>query len=374
MLTHMRGQGTAALHIGGFLGPFGGAVLAVLLPELQHDFHASRDAVALAIPFYLVPFAALQLGSGFVGARFGIGKTVRLGYIAYALASLATAIVPNLEGFLAARFVQGCANAFITPLLLATLGEIVPKARLGRSIGTFASVQTGALAASPLVGGVAGAVDWRLAFIGQALVAAALATLPTVKVARRAPGGQLRLLRSQPFALLCVAGFTGYLGVTGIAVLVSARASDAFALSPTARGLVLACFGLAGMLVGRPLGHVVDRIGRRQSAIVGSVVCAISVAVLPSAPDAVTLAVVWLAAGAGSVFMWNGLNTLAVESTPSARAAAISVFSACKFAGNAAAPLAWLPIYANSVSLSFAAAGATCLVVALCAAAYSSSP
>ena len=129
MLTHMRGQGTAALHIGGFLGPFGGAVLAVLLPELQHDFHASRDAVALAIPFYLVPFAALQLGSGFVGARFGIGKTVRLGYIAYALASLATAIVPNLEGFLAARFVQGCANAFITPLLLATLGEIVPKAR-----------------------------------------------------------------------------------------------------------------------------------------------------------------------------------------------------------------------------------------------------
>ncbi len=62
---------TLALYVGGFMGPFGGAVLSVLVPELQESFHATRDAVAASIPAYLIPFAALQLVSGTIGERLG---------------------------------------------------------------------------------------------------------------------------------------------------------------------------------------------------------------------------------------------------------------------------------------------------------------
>ena len=119
---------TFALYIGGFMGPFGGAVLSVLVPELQQSFHATRDAVAAAIPAYLIPFAAFQLVSGTIGERLGVTRVVRTGFIAYAAGSLIAAVAPTLGIFVAARFVQGASNAFLTPLLLATLAEIVPPA------------------------------------------------------------------------------------------------------------------------------------------------------------------------------------------------------------------------------------------------------
>ena len=65
------------LYAGGFLGPFGGAILAVLIPELRDAFDASTADVTLAITAYLVPFAALQLVSGTIGERLGIARTVR---------------------------------------------------------------------------------------------------------------------------------------------------------------------------------------------------------------------------------------------------------------------------------------------------------
>jgi hypothetical protein len=62
-------------------------------------------------------------------------------------------------------------------------------------------------------------------------------------------------------------------------------------------------------------------------------------------------------AGAGQTFVWAGLNTLIVEAVPANRAGATSVVSAFKFAGNAAAPAMWLPLYAQDPSIAFAAAG-----------------
>ena len=51
---------------------------------------------------------------------------------------------------------------------------------------------------------------------------------------------------------------------------------------------------------------------------------------------------------------------------PANRAGATSVISAFKFAGNAAAPAMWLPLYASDVRLAFlAAGGASALVGAL---------
>src|SRR6476646_4290769 len=153
------------------MGPFGGAVLGVLVPELQSSFHATRDAVAASIPAYLIPFAALQLVSGTIGERLGVTRVVRTGFIAYAIGSLIAAAAPTLTIFVAARVVQGASNAFLTPLLLATLAEIVPPQHLTRAVGTFASIQTGALSLAPLIGGLLATVNWRLAFVASAAVA-----------------------------------------------------------------------------------------------------------------------------------------------------------------------------------------------------------
>jgi len=70
---------------------------------------------------------------------------------------------------------QGAANAFTSPLLLAALAESTTEERLGRSMGTFAAVQTAGVVSAPLIGGLAGAIDIRLAFLVPAAVALLLA-------------------------------------------------------------------------------------------------------------------------------------------------------------------------------------------------------
>jgi MFS family permease len=354
----MSRRATLPFYIGGFLGPFGGGVVAVLVPQLRDAFDATTAGVALSIPAYLVPFAAFQLISGTLGERLGRRRVVRTAYIVYALLSLAAAFVPSLGAFLVVRALQGSANAFLTPLLLAGLADEVPPGQIGRAVGTFAAVQTSAVALAPLGGGALGALDWRLAFVTQAVVAAGLALLPPADAKPRegAPPA-LRTVFTRRVGLLSAASFAGYAGITGIGFLVAVLAADDFGLGSIARGLVLAGFGVAGILIGRTAGNAVDRYGRVQVALVGVAVCAVLVAALGIAPSPVALGALWFVTGLGSTLVWAGINTLAVEAVPGNRAGGTSVISAFRFAGNAAAPLMWLPLYHADPRLGFLAAG-----------------
>jgi len=91
-------------------------------------------------------------------------------------------------------------------------------------------------------------------------------------------------------------------------------------------------------------------------ALTGVVVCSALVAVLGIAPSPAVLGALWFVVGAGSALLWAGVNVLAVEAVPGNRAGGTSVVSAFKFAGNAAAPLMWLPLYHVDPALGFLAA------------------
>jgi MFS family permease len=350
---------TFPLYVGGFLGPFGGGVVAVLIPQLRDAFGATTGEVAAAIPAYFVPFAVVQLVSGTIGERIGRRRVVRAGYIGYAATSVLGALSPTIGVFLAARAGAGASNAFLTPLVLAGLADVTPQERLGRSVGTFGAVQTAAIALSPLCGGLLGEIDWRLAFLAPAAVALALALVPPPDAERLpdAAPARWRNVLTQRVGVLSVAAFMAYASVTSLGFLVALRCSDEFGLGSSARGFVLAGFGIAGVLVGRPSGLLVDRVGRIAVTVGGALACAVLVALIGVADTVAGVLALWVGAGAGSTVVWAGLNTLIVEAVPSNRAGATSMVSAFKFAGNAAAPAMWLPLYATDPSLAFAAAG-----------------
>jgi MFS family permease len=354
------------LYVGGFIGPFGGAIIAVLIPQIRDAFDTTTGVVAAAIPAYLVPFAVLQLVSGTIGERLGRRRVVRGGYIAYALFSVAAALAPSIGVFMASRALQGAANAFLTPLLMAGLADAAPPERIGRSVGTFAAVQTAAIALSPLCGGLLGEADWRLAFLVPAGVAAALVFFAPSDATRdedAAPARQ-RAVFTRRVGLLSAAAFLGYAGITGLGFLVAIRLEDAFDLGSSSRGVVLATFGVAGMLLGRSSGHLVDRHGRVPVAVSGALLSAVMVALIGEARSAGLTAALWFGAGASSTLVWAAINTLAIESVPGNRAGATSVVSAFKFAGNAAAPALWLPLYYEvDVRLAFIGAGVLALLV-----------
>ena len=357
----------AALYLGGFLGPFGGGVLVVLIPELQSAFHASAADVTAGLTVYLLPFAGLQLVSGTIGERLGYARTIRWAFLAYALASFAVALATSIVPFLALRALQGASNAFTSPLLLASLAESTTEARLGRSMGTFAAMQTAGMVMAPLCGGLLGTIEPRLAFAVPGVAGLLLAAAPQLRPTgrRREIPARLRDAFTRRSAIVATAGFLAYLAINGVAFLVALRAADSFGLDATERGLLLAGFGFAGVLAGRPAGGLVDRSGPLPVVVGGALACAAMVAGLGLAGAVGTMAAAWLVAGVGSSFIWAGLNTLAVQSAPENRGGAISVVGAFKFTGNALAPLLWLPLYEAHVELAFAIAAVACAAIAL---------
>ena len=341
-------RATVPLYAGGFLGPFGGAMLIALIPTIAADLDASVDLVAGAITAYMVPFAALQLFSGTLAERIGGARVVRAGYVGFGAAALLCALAPEIWSFIAGRTLMGAANAFLSPILLAALSEAVPAGVLGRSVGTFAAVQTAGLTTAPVLGGALGEISWRLGFVLVAAVSLGLA-LPRLEFGAAAETREehvtLRVLFNRWLALLSGKALAGYLGFTSIGFVVVLVASREFALGSATSGLVVASYGLGGILLGRYGGVVADRMGRPQTALAGSLACAGGIFGLAFAPTAWSLSLVFFAVGCASAFVWAGLNTIAVESFPENRAGAVSVYSAFKFGGVAIAPLIYVPLF-----------------------------
>jgi MFS family permease len=349
---------TFPLYVGGFLGPFGGAMLIAIIPNVADGLDASITQVAAAITAYMVPFALLQLFSGTVAERLGPRRVVRAGYVGFGAAALGCALAPEIWSFLAARAVMGTANAFLSPILLAALSEVVAPAVLGRTVGTFAAAQTAGLTFAPVLGGALGEISWRLAFVLVAVVSGVLA-LPkqTLGAAERpssdAPRASLRALVNRWIALLATQAMLGYLGFTAIGFVLVLVAADEFELGSSARGLLVAGYGIGGILLGTYAGSVVDRIGRPSAALAGSLACTAGVVGLIFAPTVWSFALVYFLIGCASAFVWAGLNTIAVESFPENRAGATSAYSAFKFAGVAIAPLVYVPLFHVDTRLPF---------------------
>lgn len=353
----VRGRlAVGALYAGGFLGPFGGGMVSPVLPEIGADFHTSTGNAALSLTTYMIPFAGLMLVSGTLGQRWGAARSTRTAYVVYLVVSLVCVLPGPFWLFLLARAAQGAANAFTTPLLLASVADITPRERLGRALGMFGSLQAAGQTSAPLVAGLVAAASWRYAFVGSAVVAGVLAVVGLPAVARAAAGERpAHTLRSafRPAVLrIGVAGLIGWGCLGGLAFLVSFRAQDTFGLNAGSRGALLTVFGIAGMLTARPVGHLVDRWGGRWSVALGMTAGALLLAGVGTVPATVAVAVLWALCGVCSQLVLVGVNSLAL-STATNRGGAVSVVQACRFLGGAVTPAAFTPVYHADPLTSF---------------------
>jgi ACDE family multidrug resistance protein len=172
-------------------------------------------------------------------------------------------------------------------------------------------------------------------------------TIPPLPI-RRAPGSEhatLRSLLDRRIALVAVKGMAGYLGFTGIGFVVALVVAREFDLGPGATGLVVATYGIGGMIFGRYGGSVTDRAGRPRTAFLGTLACTAGVLALAFVPSLWWLVLAYFVVGCAAAFAWAALNTIVVESFTRNRAGAVSAYGAFKFVGVALAPLVYVPLF-----------------------------
>ncbi len=365
------------LQAGAILGPMAGTGMVTLVPTLVMVFDVSVGRVALAITVYMVPFALFQLFSGSVSQRLSGRRTATAGFAVFAAASVACALAPTFPLFLLFRLVQGVGAAFLFPILMALVGDVVAPERLGRAIGAFGVTQTLGLTVGPVLAGVAEVhVGWRwfFAMLAALAVAAALGfrrLFQDERPASRDEGGVLAItvtvLRNPTVVLLSLAAAGLFFAMVGSYTYLAAWLHAVPRLSEDRIGVVLAVAGALGIPASAMAGGWVDRLGRKVvglAGLAGFVTGLAGLAALPYAFGTMMALAAWL--GWWGAVAWAALNTLAVEVLPGLRKPVASIYNSFRFLGYSVAPPVLGLVYDHDDAAAVFIVSAAVVVLSAC--------
>jgi EmrB/QacA subfamily drug resistance transporter len=154
-----------ALAIGQFLVGLDLSVMSVALPSIQREFNEGMLQLQWAVMAYMVAGAALAVPFGALGDRLGRRRLYLFGAGVFAVGSLVSATAPGMIPLIIGRALQGVGAGAMGTLALAMLVASVPRDQIGKLIGLWTAVTSGASALGPLIGGVlVSALGWRSVF------------------------------------------------------------------------------------------------------------------------------------------------------------------------------------------------------------------
>ena len=143
-----------------------GTIVNVVLPAIRRELGGGLEAQQWIVDAYLITLGSLILVAGSVSDVYGRITVIRVGLVAFGVASLAIALSPNVEFLIGARAVQGIAGALLVPSSLALITSNFRGPAQAKAIGTWTGMTTISFIAGPLIGGLfVDFLSWRYAFV-----------------------------------------------------------------------------------------------------------------------------------------------------------------------------------------------------------------
>jgi EmrB/QacA subfamily drug resistance transporter len=245
---------------GGMLVPLNSTMIAVAIPNIGEQLHASVSQTGWLVTAYLITMAALPPITGKLGDRYGRRPFLLGGYALFAIASVGAALASSIWTLIIFRGGQALAGAVIFPNGTALLREIVPAERRGARFGLLgSSIAFGAAVGPPLGGLLVEFGDWPAIFWANLPIVAAVLLVAW----RTIPGG--RPVRTQQ--RFDLAGAALLAGVLALGAWVLTRLRDVTPVAAVATAAVIA--GGFVLFLWRELRHpdpvVQPRFFRRRS-------------------------------------------------------------------------------------------------------------
>ncbi|MFF7183125.1 MFS transporter [Streptomyces sp. NPDC008121] len=161
-----------ALAAGQFLMALDSSVMNVSIATVAEDVGTTVAGIQGAITAYTLVMAMLMIPGGKAGALIGRKRAFMTGCVVYGCGSLTTAVAPNLPVLLIGwALLEGIGAALILPAIVALVAGNFPAERRPAAYGLVAAAGAVAIAAGPLIGGVATTYfSWRWVFAGEVLV------------------------------------------------------------------------------------------------------------------------------------------------------------------------------------------------------------
>jgi predicted MFS family arabinose efflux permease len=333
-----------------------------ILPEIARAFSTTPGDAAKVITFFGASYAVTQFLYGFVGDRYGHLKIVAITTFLSGISSLICAMAGSLDLLVLARIAVGLTAAAIIPLSMAWLGDVVPYERRQGVLAFFLSGQiSGIVLGQAFAGIIAEHFGWRMVFVSiAALFATAgvalfyeLYRLRGMAAATPAPSAspfaRLATMLRRPWVAIVLAGafFEGMV-FFGAYTFVGSYLWARFDLSFDLIGLIVAGFGIGGLIYAATASRLVPRL--RETGLVswGGVLVAISFVAIIVAPSAAIAVPATILAGFSYYMIHNTLQTHATQMAPDARGLAVATFASCLFLGQAVGVAVAAPVFDNT--------------------------
>lgn len=340
----------------GWVGPFSIDTMFPAFTQIGAEWGASEFALQQIISVYMLAFAVMSLFHGPLSDALGRRPVIIIGVALYVLASIGSALAPNLGMLLVFRALQGLSAGAGQIISRAMVRDVYSDSQAQRTMSHIAMIFAIAPALAPVVGGwLLGVGNWRtifwfLAGFGVLLLAAVLFVLPethpqhnrTAFSARGLTDGLLQVWRSRDARRLAFAGlfnFAGqflYISAAQLFVvkLLGLGDQDFWVLFlPLISGMVVGSW-LSGRLAGRLNGRRLASLGYLVTFSAAVVNVALSLIPATSVLPWVILPLPFYSFGVALAFP---ILTLAMlDLFPQRRGAASSVQSFVSLLGNAA--------------------------------------
>jgi predicted MFS family arabinose efflux permease len=315
-----------------FLGVADNQVIAALFPDLVGTFGVTVSVAGLLVVAYSACAALAAFISGALSDHYGRRWFLRVGALAFALASLLSSRAESFAALMVARSLTGLAAGTLSTCAVALAGDWFPYAIRGRAIGLISS----AYFIAPIIGVPVAAViaqryGWRQAFLAFAILAFVMVvvsfSLPAEQLNAQPSSEKFRstlrafrsfLARRDTAAALVIA-FMVSGGLVGFITYIGQFLSTRFEVATGTIGLIFA-FGGAVAVLSAPLGGILsDNWGKRPASIVGSIVMAIAVALVPFLSWGAGLLIAFGITSMGAAFRQGPLTALMTEMVPGAQ-------------------------------------------------------
>lgn len=305
--------------------------LAFLFPFMANELQLSNSHLGMLSSVLALAWA---LSGALVGAwsdRRGVRKPLLI--IAVILFSLCSALSGLVTGFLSLllfRGIMGLAEGPILPLSQSLMVEASSPHRRGLNMGLLQGSAAGLLGAvigPPVLIALAEAYGWRHAFIVSLVPGLLIAWLiwryvrndeprQAPRVSDPAAGNRLALLRSRNIVLCTL---ISCVFLTWFIILISFTPTFLVSVrgySPPSMGAIMSCLGAAWVLWGFGVPAISDRIGRRPTLVLFSLVAACCPLALLFAPSPLMLGVLMVLTYTGLGCFTLFMATIPAETVP----------------------------------------------------------
>jgi predicted MFS family arabinose efflux permease len=320
-----------------------------LLPQIAADIGVTVGAASIIVTAYAVTHGTVQLIIGPIGDKFGKFVMVAIACALCSLTVMACGLAQSLTTLTLARIASGLTAAWIIPLGMAFVGDVVPYERRQEVLGRYLTGQISGQIFGQAAGGVIGDwLGWRVVFflLAGIFAMAAIAlfrelainpgTRPEHRAEERSRGlvADYKAVLANPWARIVVlAAVIEAALMWGAFAYVGADLHLRFGLSFTLVGLIVGTFGIGGLIYAGTVQQLVGRFGQIGLATCGGLLVGLAYLVLALAPAWWIAPVAVVAIGLGFYMLHNTLQVNATQMSPEARGTAVSIFSSALYVG-----------------------------------------